>query len=194
MLEVFVKWHGTMPDIVATAMGHFGWIANSVSVPPYTVQCRYNRLIFFEIIIIKSDSRLAPSQWETSLQSNAVSYWLGANLESALIINTPWGVFYECKPWFIFWLGHCSTVCNIGSYNGTPLYMPLDNTCELIKRVTPYMVSWTWDTVVSEMACCIFGTMPLHEPKLNWTLGRDFTKILIKMQNLPFKKMHFKML
>ena len=27
---------------------------------------------------------LAPSQWETSLQSNTVSHWLGANLESAL--------------------------------------------------------------------------------------------------------------
>ena len=34
----------------------------------------------------KVDSRLAPSQWDTSLQSNAVSHWLGANLESAL----PW--------------------------------------------------------------------------------------------------------
>ena len=30
------------------------------------------------------DSRLAPSQWETSLQSNAVSRWLDANLESVL--------------------------------------------------------------------------------------------------------------
>ena len=29
-------------------------------------------------------SRFAPSQWETSLQSNAISHWLGANLESAL--------------------------------------------------------------------------------------------------------------
>ena len=29
-------------------------------------------------------SRLVPSQWETSLQSNAISHWLGANLESAL--------------------------------------------------------------------------------------------------------------
>ena len=29
-------------------------------------------------------SRFAPSQWETSLQSNAVSHWLDANLKSAL--------------------------------------------------------------------------------------------------------------
>ena len=35
---------------------------------------------------LRDDSRLAPSQWETSLQSNAVSHWLGANLESALFL------------------------------------------------------------------------------------------------------------
>ena len=28
-----------------------------------------------------------PSQWETSSQSNAISHWLGTNLESALIIG-----------------------------------------------------------------------------------------------------------
>ena len=33
---------------------------------------------------LQADSRLAPSQWEMLLQSNAVSHWLGANLESAL--------------------------------------------------------------------------------------------------------------
>ena len=31
-----------------------------------------------------ADTRLAPSQWETLLQSNVVSHWLGTNLESAL--------------------------------------------------------------------------------------------------------------
>ena len=33
-----------------------------------------------------ADSRFVPSQWETSLQSNSVSHWLGANLESTLIV------------------------------------------------------------------------------------------------------------
>ena len=33
----------------------------------------------------KADSRFAPSQWETSLQNNTVSYWLGAKLELALL-------------------------------------------------------------------------------------------------------------
>ena len=32
----------------------------------------------------RADSRYAPSQWETALQSSAVSHWLGTNLESAL--------------------------------------------------------------------------------------------------------------
>ena len=34
---------------------------------------------------IRADSRFAPSQWETSSQSNAISHWLGTNLESALL-------------------------------------------------------------------------------------------------------------
>ena len=35
--------------------------------------------------VFRADSKLAHSQWETSLQSNAVSHWLGANLEWALV-------------------------------------------------------------------------------------------------------------
>ena len=36
----------------------------------------------------RADSRLAPSQWETALQSNAISHWLGTNLESVLIASS----------------------------------------------------------------------------------------------------------
>ena len=35
---------------------------------------------------IRADSRFVPIQWETSLRSNAISHWLGTNLESALNI------------------------------------------------------------------------------------------------------------
>ena len=35
----------------------------------------------------RTDSRSAPSQWETSLLCNDVSHWLGTNLESALLID-----------------------------------------------------------------------------------------------------------
>ena len=41
----------------------------------------------------RADSRLMPGQWETALQSNAVSHWLGTNLESSsLQISEPFGL------------------------------------------------------------------------------------------------------
>ena len=36
---------------------------------------------------IRADSTFAPIQWETSLQSNAITHWLGAILESALSMS-----------------------------------------------------------------------------------------------------------
>ena len=38
-------------------------------------------------IMFKADSRFAPSQWQTALLSKDVSHWLGANLESALMLS-----------------------------------------------------------------------------------------------------------
>ena len=59
------------------------------------------------LIKCRADSRLAPSQWETLLQSNAVSHWLGLNLESAIkfvVTASPIGC---CLVWssFIFSTG-----------------------------------------------------------------------------------------
>ena len=45
---------------------------------------------YFHVVILsvslsyRTDSRFAPSQWETSMQSKAVCHWLGASLESPL--------------------------------------------------------------------------------------------------------------
>ena len=36
-----------------------------------------------EVVYFRADYRFAPSQWETALLCNDVSYWLGTNLESA---------------------------------------------------------------------------------------------------------------
>ena len=44
----------------------------------------WNITVFHMLMGHRADSRLVPGQWETSLQSNAISHWLGANLESAL--------------------------------------------------------------------------------------------------------------
>ena len=48
------------------------------------------------VCICRADSRLAPSQWETSLQSNAVSHWMDTNLESAL--HMVWDVLLIPPP------------------------------------------------------------------------------------------------
>ena len=45
-----------------------------------------SRSLWSLVIYIRADSRLAPSQWETSLQSNTVYHWLDAKLESALFM------------------------------------------------------------------------------------------------------------
>ena len=55
------------------------------------------------ISCIRADSRLVPSQWETSLQSNAVSHWLGANLESSLCIvqrSPTWVTHRNLMTWY----------------------------------------------------------------------------------------------
>ena len=57
-------------------------------------------ILIFHEYRLRADSRLAPSQWETSLQSNAISHWLGANLESALRLHQ----YHACWwPWLLAW-------------------------------------------------------------------------------------------
>ena len=57
----------------------------SSSLPfPWWLQPILEQISFSqEVVVSRDDSRFAPSQWETSLQSNAISHWLGANLEPA---------------------------------------------------------------------------------------------------------------
>ena len=58
----------------------------------------------------RADSRLAPSQWEMSLQSNAISHWLGAKLERALTLSSQTASIPCGKPLgiqdMISWHGH----------------------------------------------------------------------------------------
>ena len=54
----------------------------------------------------KADSRLAPSQWEMLLQSNAVSHWLGANLESALVELWRFSCFYKTENFLLVGVCH----------------------------------------------------------------------------------------
>ena len=68
----------------------YGWhmICNVYFVlPAYISPCALvsAQTIHGFVGLYRPDSGLAPSQWKTSLQSNAVSHWLGANLKSALL-------------------------------------------------------------------------------------------------------------
>ena len=73
----------------------------------------------------KADPRFSPSQWETSLQSNAVPHWLGANLESAM--KCPWfDIIYccasgECLIYAPCWvIGVCIIIVSILDVAGDP--------------------------------------------------------------------------
>ena len=58
---------------------------------------------------LRADSRLAPSQWETSLQSNIISHWLGANLVSALVAVLSWS---QCVKDVYYMLLHFTSFCH----------------------------------------------------------------------------------
>ena len=71
----------------------------------------------------RANSRFAPSQWEMLLQSSAISHWLGANLESAML--------FWCWNWNILgWLGQyhaCWCPGSLGHQQPLPRYWPIQN-------------------------------------------------------------------
>ena len=81
---------------------------NLLKGPKWAFSAQYLSLYSWHL---RADSRFAPSQWGTSLQSNSVSHWLGANLLSALhLFNT--------------------TLC-------APPKVPSELTCRVVNVVTP---------------------------------------------------------
>ena len=62
---------------------HANWLNPSISINSLIPGCCNLELVIFKLTP-RADCRLAPSRWETSLQSNTVSHWLGVNLESTL--------------------------------------------------------------------------------------------------------------
>ena len=90
--------------------------------------CKYNVSVFLILPCGRADSRFVPSQWETALQSNAVSHWLGAKLESALCESYYPYSDYVWKFWSSYLLTEvCVVLCAplnwgiIGSGDGLSL-------------------------------------------------------------------------
>ena len=85
------KWHNAdfipifYPDLYYVLYWILGkYKYEELAVNPETPEtcCKINYIL----IIHRDDSRLAPSQWETSLQSNTVSHWLGAKVELSVLM------------------------------------------------------------------------------------------------------------
>ena len=77
------------PELPNEAEGRNLMTTSSLEVTPdfgaLFVLCRFGTSVVTVMTMHgRADFRFAPSQWETLLQSNAVSDWLGANLKSAL--------------------------------------------------------------------------------------------------------------
>ena len=84
--------------------------------------------------IFSADTRLAPSQWETSLQSNTVFYWVGASLKSALYI--------QCYIRDINTLEQSDTICRQASWTTLALVL----TCRLFWPIPELMmIYWLLD-------------------------------------------------
>ena len=62
------------------------------------------------LLLIRADSRLAPSQWEKSLESNDVCHWQGADLESALLMSFTNNVRLSLQDPGIISVFHCIAV------------------------------------------------------------------------------------
>ena len=80
-------------------------------------------LVLLNCSCYRADSMLAPSQWEATLSSNAVSHWLSANLESALyyIVVSGGYMWYPSEPLHWYWANETHEVTlkssgNIGRY------------------------------------------------------------------------------
>ena len=80
-LEQLMVWHRTSnepePELIKT-------IFNEACTYASTGVCELTQV--WHLILFRADSRLASSQWEMSLQSNAISHWLGTNQESTLLL------------------------------------------------------------------------------------------------------------
>ena len=117
----------------------------------------------------RADSRLAPNQWETSLQCNTVSHWLGANLESALLYvlfctqaySTTYNAFNGIIPsWWRHPMEIFSALLAICAGNSPvtgefPPQMPLTRSFDVFVDLRLNKQSWGWWFETSSRELCV---------------------------------------
>ena len=135
-------------------------------------------------IICRTDSMLVLNQWNTLLQSNAVSHWLGANLASVLPnqccshlcirkgvgSNLTHYKLHCCEEIISQSLRCYVRIQGISSHSTNPA--TLEYSSPSTRRVNSfppsatYMHRWTGSTLVQVMAWRRTGDEPLPEPML----------------------------
>ena len=100
----YQKFYLMITDKMMTfQMNNFHFCYQKLNLLKIDKMITFGRRSFLFQCFLRADSRLVPSQRETSLQSNAVSHCLGANLESA-VSNVMTSTFSEIP--FIYWWLH----------------------------------------------------------------------------------------
>ena len=126
---------------------------------------------------IRANFRLAPSQWETSLQSNTVSHWLGANLESTL---------YTICWWRIITVGQRKKVTAVTFFRCPTVIMNWNNTAHWLKSNGIK----TWNNLISTMALMWYNDIKKGKSKHsliamlgNSVIDRGFTAFVAHAAN-----------
>ena len=133
--------------------GDFLEIQTSYSACSHVVFC-------CAVASLSADSRFAPSQWETSLQSNAVSHWLSANLESAIGLQSCSHHFTRMEGTLNF-NQHGST-----QYSLLQLYCYLTSNCCIFQTVHVVFetIYHMFSTITRyHLHCITFETLFVHE-------------------------------
>ena len=128
----------------------------------------------FQIMIstFRADSRFAPSQWETLLQNNTVSNWLGTNLESALYIG-------QLRAFIT------THIIGFHESNNTELYYCWWNTFTSLRPC---------DKCINKLLNLIQNiglndTKPLSEPMINYYWPQISVKFAFKNINFHWRKL-----
>ena len=97
-------------------------------------------------------SRLAPTQWETSLQCNTVSHWLSRNQESALYLFFHWLRFATCvspSAWYGSVSSQHSVHCEFMTWKRFPHHWPFERWIHQSPVDSPDKRPVIWSFVVS---------------------------------------------
>ena len=74
-----------------------------------------------QLTLVRADSRFVPSQWETALFCNDVSHWLGASLESVLLVQATASRLFN--GWKVLWDSRGEAPPGLASHHSNTVMM-----------------------------------------------------------------------